>query len=477
MTRIIKQWILILCAGFILQASLTAQEELTKEQKEALFEEALQKGPPTGMENKRMLSKKDYVNKKEGGYFTGLPLFNVDADTGVGYGARILYFQNGDREDEKFAYTPYQYRLFGQYFATTGGFTFHWVDLDAPYIMGSLFRLRTGFVWDTNSAWRYFGSSAAQTQAAPSVINNGGPGAGTAMTGTFADFENVLRNNVNGQTNARYFLYGYERPRYMASIERDLFGGMVRPLVGFQVEKVTITRYQGQSVNTNQADAIQQQTLLDRDCSIGLAVGCDGGWNNMARFGIAFDRRDFEPDPNNGVFADTVFEMANKALGSAYNFQRYTAVFRGYYSPIEEIADVVLAGRLLYSYSWGNVPFWELNKFSQTTGRQDGLGGNRSMRGFTVNRFTGPIMTMANFEIRYTFADVDLGSQHFAFMIVPFVDIARTFDANADLQLKGFRYSYGAGLRIPWNQATVIYFDYGLSNEGSGLYINFDHIF
>jgi hypothetical protein len=32
-------------------------------------------------------------------------------------------------------------------------------------------------------------------------------------------------------------------------------------------------------------------------------------------------------------------------------------------------------------------------------------------------------------------------------------------------------------LRVAWNQATILVFDYGVSSEDAGLYIDFRHIF
>ena len=51
---------------------------------------------PDFMRNKRRMTAADLADKHEGGYFTGLPLVNSDPDTGFGFGARVLYFDNGD---------------------------------------------------------------------------------------------------------------------------------------------------------------------------------------------------------------------------------------------------------------------------------------------------------------------------------------------------------------------------------------------
>jgi hypothetical protein len=57
------------------------------------------------------------------------------------------------------------------------------------------------------------------------------------------------------------------------------------------------------------------------------------------------------------------------------------------------------------------------------------------------------------------------------------VDAGRTFDRVSDTSLSNYKVGAGAGFRIAWNQATIINADYGVSSEGSALYINFGHPF
>ena len=62
-------------------------------------------------------------------------------------------------------------------------------------------------------------------------------------------------------------------------------------------------------------------------------------------------------------------------------------------------------------------------------------------------------------------------------MAVPFLDIGRVFDTPKQTTLAGWKRTQGGGLRIGWNEATILMMDYGFSDEDSGLYINFNHIF
>lgn len=470
-----KQFLTALMA-LLFATGLTAQEgefdetDSLLENPETEEEAAYNLTPPPGLESKSPLAEKDLAKKKEGGYFTGLPLLNSDADTGVGYGARVYYYQNKDRSDPFFAYSPYRHRLYAQYFRTTGGWEYHTIDWDAPYFMDTLYRVRTSLIYDKYAAMKFFGIGES------TLGNLTGPRTGNKYE-TFADYNDELRKVVGGSSYARYNQYEYEKPSLRVSVEREILGGLIRPLAGLRIQKVNISDYSGDTIDVDGTEAVSEKTLLKTLNEAGEIEGFDGGWNNQLIAGIAYDTRDFEPDPNSGVFVDLTTELSTKGLGSDFDYQRYTFSPRVYYSPIPEIADLVLAARGAYSVVEGDVPFYAYNTLAFTSGNRDGLGGYRTLRGFSNNRFVGKVMTLANFEIRWTMFDIDVAGQNFAFMLVPFVDAGRVFDKTEDVSLNGWKYSYGSGLRIPWNQQTIIFVDYGVSEEGAGLYINFEHIF
>ncbi|RME92128.1 MAG: peptide-binding protein [Candidatus Hydrogenedentota bacterium] len=424
-------------------------------------------------QHKHPLTKKDLDNKKEGFYLTGLPLLNSDPDTGVGYGARVYFFQNGKKEDPLFAYTPYRHRLFAQFFQTTGGWNYHTIDYDAPYFLDSLFRLRAALVYEKNTNARYFG-------VGNDTLHNLQDPSGQQYS-KYQDFLDSIRKiDNNGNTNARFTSYTFENPLLYVSGERDVAyfaGGVLRPLVAFRLNKYNITDYTGKKVKVDDKDAIQNPTLLYYDCVAGKLLGCGGGWDNRLAFGIAFDSRDFEPDPNSGLFTEIMTEIANKAYGADFNYARYTFSQKVYFSPIPDIADLVLAWRGVYSFQKGDVPFYALNKLSFTEGNKNGLGGLRTLRGFKSNRFVGKVMALTNFEIRWTMFHAKVIGQDFAFILVPFIDAGRVFNDPKQTSFQGWKYDYGAGLRIAWNQATIIMIDYAMSSEDSGLFINFSHIF
>ena len=433
---------------------------------------------PDFMCNKRRMTTSDLAEKREGGYFTGLPLVNADPDTGIGFGARVLYFNNGPREDVLFEATPYRHRVYAQAFFTTNGYQYHAVDYDAPYLQGGPFRLRASLIYEKNIAANYFGVGAR------SLGRLSFPGTADRYASQ-SDYEDALRQvRPDGTAFTRYNQYVLQRPAASATLERDFFGGVVRAVAGLKLAYASVEQWTGETVKADDPatgrtdiDARQAPTRLDRDCAAGLVKGCSGGLDNTLKLGIAYDTRDFEPDPNSGVFVELTSELSGKLTLSDYDWARVTFSPRAYYSPFPKLADLVVAGRLLASVQSEGTPFFELNQLSFADYDRAGLGGLRTLRGFKQDRFVGHVVALATLEVRWTFYELSLMKQRFALMVAPFLDVGRVFDAVGDFELRRFRNGQGAGFRIAWNQATIIVIDYGVSREGSSLYVNFDHPF
>jgi len=92
-------------------------------------------------------------------------------------------------------------------------------------------------------------------------------------------------------------------------------GGRFRTLYGVNVQNVSITRYDSQA-------AFGPTTKLGEDCEAKRANNCQGGWNNTLRAGVAFDTRDYDPDPNSGVFVDATGQWSSKGFGSVADYLR-----------------------------------------------------------------------------------------------------------------------------------------------------------
>ncbi len=435
----------------------------------------IQGGAPEGLGRKQRLRDDDLARKREGGYFTGLPLANYDHDVGFGFGARVYYFDNGKRTEPRFAYVPYEQRIFAQGYASTGGLQYHWLDYDSPHFLGSLFRVRASFEFQQNIAQNYFGVGTRSMQ--PLSF----PGSPESFAHA-SEYDARLRTvQADGSTYALYDKYFGRRPQLAFAAERHLLGGLVRALFGLGFSNTAIRQYSGKVTDADGAggtvQAPEAPTRLSLDCAARRIVGCDGGWDNVLRLGLSLDTRDFEPDPNSGIYAELSTEYGLRGLGSNYAYARVMGSVRGFYSPIPKLADLVVATRGLYEVQTQGTPFFSMSNLPFIDDNHTGLGGFRSLRGFKDSRFVGPVIVLANLELRWTFVRFKALAQSFGLMAVPFMDIGRVFDNVATTSLKDWKRTQGGGFRIAWNEATIIMADYGFSDEDAGLYVNFNHIF
>jgi outer membrane protein assembly factor BamA len=275
-------------------------------------------------------------------------------------------------------------------------------------------------------------------------------GAGRSFSSAKSYDAAIERVRPDGTTLAQYDKLDILRPYALYSIERSLLGGVLRPFVGLGFSYNQVRDYSGRSVaavddSGANVHAIQGPTRLKEDCDAGRIVGCHGGWENILRVALAFDTRDFEPDPNSGLFAEVSSEIGARALGSRYEYVRVLGVVRGYYSPLPSLADVVIAGRALYEMQSRGTPFFSMNALPFTEDGRYGLGGVRTLRGYRQDRFVGPVMALANLEVRWTFYRFTVKSENFALFLVPFLDMGRVWDNVASTSLRDWKRGQGAG--------------------------------
>jgi outer membrane protein assembly factor BamA len=441
---------------------------------------------PSFMTGKHRLDAFDLSRKVEGSYPTGVPEIDSDPDTGFGLGGRAYYYWDGQKTDPLYAYTPYRHRLYVDALFTTGGYESATISYDAPYLGDTAYRLRTEVGYERNIAANYFGRGAA------TLGPLGFPGSPTKFTSSDA-YTNALQalepNHVVPGRNVVYSLYNkysYEDPAWKVAVERDLFGGLFRVQMGFTGTHVRIVDYSEETVMAalggQSVDATEAPTRLRADCDARAILGCQGGWNNTLKLGIAFDTRDYEPDPTSGVFADVTAEISNRAFGSDFDYARVTASPRVFFSPFPKLAKLVLAGRIVYSAQTSGTPFFAMNTLAFTDGDHQGLGGVWTLRGYNQDRFVGAIAAMTNLEIRWTFWTLPelkvLGEgQRFSMALVPFLDMGRVFDTVGSFTFAGWKRGEGGSLRVAWNKSTIVRCDVGVSDEGWALYLDFGNQF
>lgn len=191
----------------------------------------------------------------------------------------------------------------------------------------------------------------------------------------------------------------------LLSAERAFHGGRLRPLAGLGF---TYNQVHDYTPAANAPTSAVAATRLHDDCQAGTIVGCAGGWNNFFRFGVSFDTRDYEPDPNRGVFVDAALDLGSRALGSRYEWARAMLSPRAYFDPFRSFVDLVFAARVTIQAQSRGSPFFGMNYLPSTEDPRTGLGGLRKLRGYKQDRFVGPVMTLVNGELRWTFVRFEM---------------------------------------------------------------------
>ena len=424
--------------------------------------------PPDFMRNKPRLPDLELKDKKTGWYFTGIPLIGVDPDSGFNYGASIQWYDDGPKDNAFFYYAPYRKRVAVNVLRTTEGTQEYSVEYDQPYIANSPWRVRAFGGYLGNTFQNYFGIGE-RTLGRLSFPGNPGTTYGKA-----SDYFDALKEDRNGKTWARYNFYDKRQPLFMANLERDYLGGLLRPLVGLQVSHLEAVDYTGRELEGN----INQETKLREDYRLGSIRGFGGGWLNFLRLGLTYDSRDYEPDPTSGVLGQVLFEGTTRWLGASSDYGHVTLAGQSYLRLLPKLARLVLAANVAYSAHLGVVPFYAFPSMSLPTDeRKEGLGGWESLRGYHLDRFVGKVQMQGNLELRWTLADFTIWNQNLRPMLAPFVDAGRVFDKVGRFSVDDWKITWGLSFRLAWNLATIISFDYGFGSEGNLFYMELGHPF
>ncbi|EMP02151.1 Omp85 family outer membrane protein [Leptospira santarosai] len=464
---------------------------------------------PFPIDRVKQMCKKDLDNKKEGWYPTGLPLINSDPNEGIGYGVRVYGYNNGKRNDPFFEYTPYRFRFFAQYFNTTKNAQYHQLSLDMPYVANTRWRLRADALLTITPTTLYFGVGESTLKPLTYRERNQ-PGGIHVTNAEYNSQESAflyqrpgglmdpveLRGRVYSGvpsgakvTDRMYNRYTIQTPQLNFSSERSFLHGTMRLVAGFRFSNNIVEVYDGKFVKSvdpifegtpfsGSGKVPNAKTRLTEDAEAGKILGYHGGFVNTAKIGLVYDTRDFEPDPNSGVFLEATYERASKTIASDFDFQKYFGHTKFFYSPFPKTFEkLVLASRFGFGVSDGNVPFFEYRNLWGTENTVSGLGGLRTLRGYKQDRFVGRAMGFGTVEVRWKFYDFSIGGEYFAFNLAPFWDFGRVWNDEHKIGLLNYKYSQGLGLRIAWNQATIITIDYAVSREDEQLFVNFNHAF
>lgn len=432
--------------------------------------------PPDFVPANRRLSPQELAKKRSGLFLTGLPALSSDPLSGVGLAFNGALFWNGERGDRLFAYTPYAAKLNLQLQQTTLNTSRLQLALDAPYVADSPWRLRLDLKAKNDPNKLFFGLTESTLASLPG--------------GSFAAYQAQLARIRPGQHPGEApevgdaLLNRFREVEWMgnAKLERSLFDGNWRLLMGYELQHLSYPSFLGTPVSgldpaTGQSRQVPAgRSRLEEGVATGEVVGAQGGIVSLIQSGLIYDTRDFEPDPTRGLVLELANEFANPVIGSAYAFDKL--LLRGqHYHRLwpERLAHTVLATRV----GWGNTfgeqaPFFEYQDQWSTEGSINALGGAQTLRGYKANRFLGRSVGFANLELRHRFAEAEWLGQNLSFGVVPFLDAGLIGDRPFQLRWDQPRASIGTGLRVGWNRSTVVLLNLAASQEDTQFFINFN---
>lgn len=399
-------------------------------------------------------------DKREGNYWLAFPAIGYNPDTLYTVGASVRWFKNGPKDGPFFRYTPYleSYRTVVTY--STGGAGKLLFEYDAKNIRDSPWHIRATVDLSLDNFAEYFGDGE-QTLGALRF-----PGSPKSF-GNLDDYLDALEEVTDGQTYARFVNFKQKRGLLNLAIERDTFGGLIRPFAGLQVAYYDIGDYTGETYN----GGVIQPTRLRSDYESGRALGFHGGWDNALLVGLTYDTLDFQPNPTRGIFIQGVGRLSLQAIGSRYNYAQFKLEGRVYQPLWFERTGLVLAGRLAYVAQTGDIPFYAMPNIPGIDSNVRGLGGFQTLRGYAQNRFVAENAAIASTELRWTFGELTLWKQNLRLGTAAFLDSGSVFDSIGSTTTRNWKSTYGAGFRLAWNVSTVVSFDYGISSEGHAFYV------
>ena len=178
-------------------------------------------------------------------------------------------------------------------------------------------------------------------------------------------------------------------------------------------------------------------------------------------FVVRYDTSDSQIHPKKGFRLIFQSDVASELLGNKNaSFYRLTLDFRKYFLLFGQ-RDVLAFRTLVQNISGEEIPLFEMSV----------LGGGSemtAMRGYSLNRFVDNGKFLVNAEYRFPLWK-SLGGNIF-------LDSGLVWPSWSEIDLNKVKVDVGWGLRY-YLRNFVVRFDMGFSDEGTGIYFSFGHVF
>ncbi len=296
---------------------------------------------------------------------------------------------------------------------------------------------------------------------------------------SFQLFKNDEQYKIYGEVGYyRYFFYYYgvgndndnyinpENPNVLTAYQEPFFVNFPRIKVN-ALREIAPNFYVGlQSWFENQ-DIVEKDTSMFARLPQNEILGADGGVISQLGLVLNYDSRNNPLYPTEGSLIEVLTTFNNKALGSDFNFNRYSLDASKYmtFGDIHTIA----VNTIIDNYV-GEVPFFHMAE----------LGGTKRMRGYYQGRYRdkSSIIAQAEYRVKILQNVITNGFFKDRLGLAFFAAYGNVAPSINDFDLDNSRFTYGAGLRFKLTDAGInLRIDYGIGKNTSGFYLTFGEAF
>jgi hypothetical protein len=358
---------------------------------------------------------KEFTSESSQWRFAPLPSIAYNIERGVGYGLYLTTFKKRDLPDGVRG-TRYEYSISASFFKTTGGYQYHKLIFDAPYLTKDQLRLQGIIGYESQTTSWY-----------------SGVGTPRALQTSYIEEKSYFH-----PLTSLWFMPTLTQPLQMISQALTISLGWIGRLA---------------YVNSPPNKLITQETPL----------GVEGGFLSSLQLSLSWDSRDREPNTESGIWTEMSIRVAHQLIGSDWQYTGLNFSHR-HYIKLSKKPWLVYAYRLGVDGQIGQTPFFQRGVMGGVLWTE--LGGNATLRGYKFGRFRGDLAFYSSQELRLHVYRFHFRERPIDTQLCPLIDIGivnGAHDALAPLNSKTKHNwlwgSAGIGGRAVYDEGFVVRID------------------